>query len=284
MNLGDLKSRVWERLGEDSTQAKRYNATILRQFLNDGVQLMNARAGVNVATYSLVQRSNRLFYELPSDCVRVLSVRHDETGYLLDPTHWRQLDAAADQNRRQVEVVDIRRRWVLTEGIRSTHWFPFGVKHIALWPLVQGDDYAFFFDSEYGVIVDMVPSSGTITFDSEYGPIGDMTSTDTYTFDSEYGAITDIEAEIGEYTVTYLQDLGMTNMIGDTTEPTLPEEYHDSLVDYAVARCLMINARGDKLKTALAYYGKFNDAVERLKVHVNNLGAEWSITPEAIIR
>jgi len=461
VNLGELKARVWERVGEDSSDPKRYSAVVVREMINDGIQRMVAKTGCLVTTTTISQRPGVLAYALPSDCIRVLSVRHDDTADWLYPAHWREFDAAADVDRRQVRNVDIRRRWMQMTSVRSTNWLAFGLNEIWLWPLVADSgkvtaaDVSTVMDEAYagaatvtmagthyggigvwvnGVRLERVSapatnawefslSDETITFGvvpestdrvaleyntasedlvlnvtpsgTQDGANTDFTltvepsavgvylngirqteytlSTDTITFttapdaadyitvdyitdDTSYAlgetpsgtqdgsnrnftlaslpgsndlvavyvngvrlgrssaapddyqfsisgqtitlgsapsstdtvlvdyvkTVTVADAET--YTVTYLADAGSADLILDSETPSVPEPYHAVLVDYAVGLCLLFNARGDRAKVAMSYLQNFADGVERCRQSISNLGAEWSITPEAIVR
>lgn len=65
----------------------------------------------------------------------------------------------------------------------------------------------------------------------------------------------------GTITVTFVREEDRDLDAGDSEVPILPVEYHDNLVDYIVARCLLYNARGDRLAEALELLSRWGEAL-----------------------
>jgi len=79
------------------------------------------------------------------------------------------------------------------------------------------------------------------------------------------------------YTVTYRQDLGRYPTALDTDVPEVPRRFHDALVDYAVARGLMLNADAEALERAAPLMENFHHQVDLLRRVAHR-------TPDAVSR
>ena len=139
MNLSEIRQRVWRRLGEDASDPLRYTAEIVDEVINDGVQLFLARMGSKIATTTLTQRAGQLWYNLPSDCIRVQSVRRVTTDDALLPIDWRDLDDAVTMRKDSPyqRFDGLRRRWTDVTDAFASSYLIFGMNEIALWPLLS---------------------------------------------------------------------------------------------------------------------------------------------------
>lgn len=148
MNLASLRSRVYDRLGEDSSDPQRWPAPVVTEYLNDGIQLLSSRARLQVSTHTITARPEILYYPLPEDCIAVLAVYDDELEDALDLIGWRDLDRSiTDAYFMPESATRMRQRWVRALSTRATHAFVFGLREIALWPMLGPeeitDDVAF---------------------------------------------------------------------------------------------------------------------------------------------
>lgn len=222
MTLSELKTRVWDRLEEDSSDPQRYPAADVLEYLNDGVQHINSRAGLDLATTGITQRAGRLFYDLPTDCIHVARVVRfsddDSDGTRdsgediltkVDPVSYHDLDNEVG--------VSAWSRWERQEGTYATHYGIFGMDEIFLFPQI---------------------ATGT-------------------------------EA----YEVTYVRDVGASDLSADTDEPSLPDEYHEELVDYAVGRCLLVDGLVEEAAEELQ---AFAASMREARDHKATLGRVWA--------
>ena len=133
MNLGDIRTRVWERLGEDASNPLRYSQAMVDGFVNDAIQLMAMATGHNVATVTINQRDETLSYKLPADHIRTLGVTWGAEKRPLEPVTWSDMDQFSYAAR--LEHINLRNRWLRTTGARSTHYIPFSHDEVWLWPI-----------------------------------------------------------------------------------------------------------------------------------------------------
>lgn len=208
VTLLEIKTRVWERLDEDSTSPLRYTGARVRQFVNDGLQYMVARAGARINSYTLVTSKGQIFYQLPADCITVLGVDRVTPQEKVWPVDIRELDRSYPS-------------WRAMMGDRAQWYLIFGMDQLVMLPLM---------------------SSG-----------GDS------------------------YTVTYRQDVGTVATVLDTDVPEVPRRFHDALVDYAVARGLMLNADADALERVVPLMENFHHQVDLLRRVAHR-------TPDAVSR
>jgi hypothetical protein len=83
------------------------------------------------------------------------------------------------------------------------------------------------------------------------------------------------------YTVTYQKDAGLTSLESDTDEPDFPEEYHHHIVDYAVARCLVIQATGKRLEKVTQALTDFALAAIEAGAATDNRAVEFAGGPRS---
>lgn len=74
------------------------------------------------------------------------------------------------------------------------------------------------------------------------------------------------------YTLTYRQDAGVTTLVAAGDEPSVPADYHDALVDYAVARCLIVDGALSEAGRRMAL---FKQAVTSAKARSEAVGRAW---------
>ena len=191
MTLSELRELVYDRLDEDPDEPLRYTQADVLDYLNDGIQMYSTRVQFVVTDTTLTQEPGRLFYDLPSDCVGVISVRSVTTGFNLIPVTFKQLDRD-----------EYDPRWTRTESTRANAYLAFDTREIGLWPK------------------------------------------------STAGGET--------YTLTYHQEVGSANLSADTDQPDLPEEYHEALVDYVVARALLSEG---KIQEAVTYMQTWSQSI-----------------------
>jgi hypothetical protein len=79
---------------------------------------------------------------------------------------------------------------------------------------------------------------------SRWGSDTDVRARDYMPFSyNEVALYPQISTGTDTYTLTYRKDSGYADMVDDTDEPSVPDEDHDALVLYAVARCLLIDSK-----------------------------------------
>jgi hypothetical protein len=136
VDLATLKSRVWRRLDENADAPLRYTAELVIGAANDGIQLFYARTGLDYATTTITQRSGVLWYDLPSDCIRVQSVRRVDDEEPLLPIDWRALDEASSIPHRE-RYYPSRYRWTRETADRASHYLVFGLNQVGIWPMIS---------------------------------------------------------------------------------------------------------------------------------------------------
>ena len=148
MDIGAIRTRVWERLEEDSSNPIRYPSAVVTEYVNDGLRFYVARTGCQNATTTITQTANTLFYDLPCDLIQVERVVWDNAGtyYQLEPTLPRELD----------------QRWLLWQrqtDTRARCYFLLGLNKIALWPVSSsgGEDYIVHYQQDEPDTVSKVP-------------------------------------------------------------------------------------------------------------------------------
>ena len=134
MDLAAIRQRVYDRLDEDASDPQRWPASVVTEYLNDGIQHFSSRARLVTDSVTITQRPGELFYKLPADCIEVLAVYEDEQDEALYFTSWRQLDRGVIPNGILPVPTQFRNRWPRASGIEATHAFPFGLNEIGLWP------------------------------------------------------------------------------------------------------------------------------------------------------
>lgn len=234
MTVEELRTEVWDRLGEDPDDPQRYSSADVLEWLNDGVQHIVSRAGLRFGRTTITQRAGQLFYDLPEDCIHVSRVKYfddgvtavglgagqqldndfnpdaqesdDTTLYILDPIHYRELDDAV-------------RQWPRRVGSYATCYAVFGLNELMLYPRI---------------------ASGTLL-----------------------------------YSVEYLKDIGDSDMSADTDEPTLPDQYHESLIDYAVLRAMLIDRQS---QGAIDAFKDFSGQVGQSQSRKASIPREYVVT------
>tara|TARA_Y100000310_G_scaffold314420_1_gene363742 strand:+ start:297 stop:968 length:672 start_codon:yes stop_codon:yes gene_type:complete len=196
VNLGEIRTRVFDRLDEDSASPLRWTANDVDGLINDGHQLMVARTGVLVNTTPVIARADAFSYELPRDCIRVLRVFRDSPLEKVWPVSHRELE-------------QLRPGWRGETSTRFEWYMVFGLDEIILGPAFTTSGEA--------------------------------------------------------YTVTYLQDTGESYLVADSDEPVIPRRFHDSLVEYAVARALLVDADKERLEQLSETFLAFHKDAKKLK-------------------
>ena len=136
MNLGSLRARVYDRLDEDPSDPQRWPASVVTEYLNDGIQLISSRARLNIATATITQRPETLYYDLPADCIAVLAI-YDDLDDALTMTSWREFDRTLIPGGILPEAAGrLKARWVRATGLRATHAYVYGLKELVLWPMI----------------------------------------------------------------------------------------------------------------------------------------------------
>jgi hypothetical protein len=83
------------------------------------------------------------------------------------------------------------------------------------------------------------------------------------------------------YTLTYTRDPGLDHLTADTDEPLVPRKFHGALVDYAVARALLVDADKMRLAQAAEALGQFNQVVRQLRKEAQKaVGRSRTMRPE----
>lgn len=124
MTLGELKARVWDRLDEDSTSPGRFTSAIVREYLNDAVQDMLVRAGALIGTTTITAVANQYSYELPHDCVQVVSVDRNNVTDIQQKVWPRAID----------DIDEAVPNWRTFTSDRFEWYFIFGLNQIFLLP------------------------------------------------------------------------------------------------------------------------------------------------------
>ena len=271
MTLAELRARCYDELAEDESSPSRYPATDVREYLNDGIAYYTARVGHEIATSPINQTANQLWYDLPSDCLQIRRITRDaSTGSyskLLQPLNARLLDYQWGLNKRWGQDVDTRARG----------YMPFSTDRIALYPNIASDtvtDGLSLYDSEFGSTAQVEEVGSTYTIDSEVGVIVSASSEDrSMSFNGEFGVIIDSELTGSQrYTLTYRQDIGYSSLSADTDEPPIPDEDHDALPLYAVARCLLVDG---KVKDGLRHWTAWLNRVRGAKARRSSAERLW---------
>lgn len=126
MTLSELRTRVWDRLAEDSSDPDRYPAATVLEYLNDGIQHFGCRVGHEWATTTITQTANQFWYDLPSDLVRVGRV------VWADATSPRKVHAS---NSLLLDMRDgLTARWEQDTDVRAHTYMLFGLTEIGLYP------------------------------------------------------------------------------------------------------------------------------------------------------
>lgn len=201
MTLGDIKNRVWDRLGEDSADPQRYPATLVTSIAQEATRVWSALVGNTNATQTVTLLDDTISYTLEEDFVSLISVVNDQTNEHLYPISWQELYRSEGLGR--------NRAWRDVRSDRPTHYCRFSHDTIWLWPA-------------------MSTASGTIS-------------------------------------VNYRPEITTDLTLGDSEVPILPVEFHDNLVDYVVGRCLLYNARGDRLAEGMELIGRWGQAIATAK-------------------
>jgi hypothetical protein len=204
MNLGDLRSRVRDRLAGDQEEDLRYTDDLVDEFLNDGNRDMAVRTGVFVDDTTITLRPNKWRYALPNNCVQVREV------YMTD---------APNRPIQPITVQDLDRdfyKWRSVTDTEPYHYFIFpGLRKIAFHP---------------------VPS--------------------TY--------------DVAAVTVIYDRAPGATSLVNRAAKPDIPEQFHEGLVSYAVARFLLLGARTeDRINLARRYMAHYEQILKDCRVWRN---------------
>jgi len=140
VNVAEFKSRVWTRLAEDQDNPQRWPSDAVLEYLNDGIQHLVTRTGLKTSSAQITTLDGRVFYNLPADCIRVLSVRDDDSTEYLRPISMWELD------RSYFRATDYGAK-------HAIHYVPFGLDEIGLWPVPEenGRTYSILYSTDPGV-------------------------------------------------------------------------------------------------------------------------------------
>jgi len=132
MTPAEIKQRVRDRLDEDQDNSARYPDGLTQVYLLDGVRAYVLETGCQMATVTITQTANTLFYDLPCDCIQVQRVLWNSDSALkpLNATTTRDLDSTIYQ-------------WQHMADVRARSYFLLGLDKLALWPMSAdgGEEY-----------------------------------------------------------------------------------------------------------------------------------------------
>lgn len=144
MTLNDIKTRIWERLEENSADPQRFPQTDVEEYVKDGARFYIAQTGCYRGTTTITQEPDVLLYDLPKDCVLVSRVLWRDSGNVLRPL--------APTTARQMDQFWTRDgRWLSDTGVRAERYFIFGLDKIALHPSSStGQSYVVHYSKDLG--------------------------------------------------------------------------------------------------------------------------------------
>lgn len=125
MRFGDIKRRVYDRLGDDFDSPTRYTAFMIYDLLREACEQWIARHGGNVHSVTISLVANQLEYTLPTDCVEVLEVMYDTLSIPLTPYGWQDMYESTKLNGIP---------WRDINGVRPTQYVVFGLNQLWVWP------------------------------------------------------------------------------------------------------------------------------------------------------
>jgi hypothetical protein len=132
VTLADIKTRVKERLDEDSSDSARYPDAVTQTYITDGIRTYVTKTGCQIGQYTVTQEASTLFYDLPCDCIQVLRVEWLSGGayYPVVPTSTKELD-------------EFFYRWIRMNDTRARNYFLLGLDKLCLWPIstTGGEQY-----------------------------------------------------------------------------------------------------------------------------------------------
>lgn len=126
MTLGDIKNRVWDRLGEDSADPQRYTAALIEGIAQEATRVWSVEVGYDVASTQITLLDDTLSYSLPTNFINVVNVIDDQNNLHIDPTTWQELYRS--------EGNGTNRRWRDVRSDRPTHYVVFSYDELWLWP------------------------------------------------------------------------------------------------------------------------------------------------------
>lgn len=129
MNIGDINSRVWDRLGEDSADPQRFTAAMILTLMKEAVEQWSVVIGNDTSTQALTLVNDQLEYSLSTDYARIIEVSSTDDDFKLECIHWHRLYKTEGMGR--------NRRWRNVKGVRPTHFVPFSYDKIWLWPTLS---------------------------------------------------------------------------------------------------------------------------------------------------
>ena len=126
MTLSDIRTRVYDRLGEDSSDPQRYPASLVLTFLKEAINQWSVAVGRDATSTQITVLDSTLEYTFTNQPVRIISVMDDAIDKPLYPVHWKTLY--------DTEGFTRNRAWRDVQADRPTHYTLFGYDKIWLWP------------------------------------------------------------------------------------------------------------------------------------------------------
>lgn len=201
------------------------------------------------------------YYQLPRECIR-------PTGIVVDGDP--MIEIKSEQRWREVNS--------MTSSGTATHFFIRGAGEIGLWPIPSASitsGLEVYFETKEKDMTQADYTTGTVTVANGDQTIVHSAGGFTASMVGRYFSVTDgtdgFYYKIGAYTDVNTLELenvyegasgaAKTFKIGESTQ--IPEEYQESLIDYACYRYYM-RQKDDKI--ALEYKMLFEDAIERARM------------------
>ena len=133
MTLSDLRTRIYDRLGENqdsegATNTKRYPASLVLTFLKEAINQWSVAVGREVGSTTITLVANTIEYTFTTQPVRIISVMDDTIDKPLIPIAWRSLY--------DTEGFTRNRAWRDVTSNRPTHYSLFSYDKIWLWPML----------------------------------------------------------------------------------------------------------------------------------------------------
>lgn len=157
MTRADLRARVYDKLGLDSAEQTNLgvDATI-NAYLNEAARYFCARAALSIGTGTITEVQNQAFYDLPSDCIRIVALYRDDPAEKVWPVDDHTLDAE-------------RQNWRDSSGTPARAYLPFGMDEMALNPIPSSstETYTLYYVKDVGE-TDLSADTSTGTVPERY--------------------------------------------------------------------------------------------------------------------
>lgn len=283
MNIGDINSRVWDRLGENASDPGRYTAAIILELMKECVEMWSISVGGLVATETITLVDNQLEYTLTADPVRIISIERDDSDFD------KALTPISEHELYETQGRGTERRWRDVRSDRPTFYTWHNPQEVWIWPpkATAGSStltltYEEFVDGDLihtMLITPVIVAAGTgYSAADVLTVVGGTGTAATVTVNTVGGSgeVTGVTiATNGRYTTspgtgtltTTVAPAGGSGCTLSFTEadldiPSVPAEYHRYIADYIHGRCLMLGtADSDRIDRARALITRWFEAL-----------------------